>query len=299
MALNLHSFLQYIRYEKRLSPHTQTAYKNDLEQFISFLANEMDTRSIEEVSHSHIRSWSVELLSQGYSSRSIQRKLSALKAFFRFSLQQGQITKNPMLKVVVPKAKKRLPATIGAGEMERLFDLLTFSDDFSGQRDRLVLELLYLTGMRRSELIGLTVGDVYLGEQLIKVRGKGQKERLLPISRSLRTRIEGYLSIRSESFVSTPSQLLLTDKGKPLYPKLVYNIVKRYLSLVTTADKKSPHVLRHSFATHLADNGADLNAIKSLLGHANLAATQIYTHNSVEKLKRVYEQAHPKAKKED
>lgn len=291
------AFLQYLQYEKRFSAHTITAYRKDLEQFLVFIKDNNGLTSTKEVRHFHIRSWVVELLSNEISPRSINRKLSTLKTYFRFLLKRKHLQHNPMLKVVAPKAGKKLPAAAHVAELRYLFQELSFSDDHSGQRDRLILELLYTTGLRRAELINLKIKDIAFPEAQLRVLGKRNKERLVPIARGLIDKIKNYIQLRHTTFPDcSTDRLLLTDRGVPLYPKLVYNIVKRYLSLVTTIEQRSPHVLRHSFATHLSENGADLNAIKALLGHANLAATQVYMHNSIEKLKKVYQQAHPKAK---
>ncbi len=289
-------FLQYIRYEKRFSEHTIRAYEQDLVQFHDFLKTTYALASAPEVEYLHIRGWILHLLSQKIAQRSIRRKLSALKTYFRLLLREGLIAQNPMLKVTIPKHGKRLPAIVQEQEITLLLDQTKWSADYSEQRNRLLLELLYATGMRRAELISLRLASVDFGRLVLRVSGKGNKERLIPFSNSLGRLLQQYLECRQATFPNPDSDhLLLTDKGKPLYPKLVYNIVHRYLSLVTTAEQRSPHVLRHSFATHLSDQGADLNAIKELLGHASLAATQIYTHNSIEKLRRIYQQAHPKA----
>lgn len=294
------SFFNYLQFEKRFSPHTVTAYRKDLEQFLSFVGEVYGLSSPGEVRHVHVRAWVVELLSSDRAPRTIHRKLSTLKTYFRFLLARGVITQNPMLKVVVPKAGRRLPASLREKDVRRLLEEATFGEDYGGQRDRMIVELLYQTGMRRSELIGLRLEDLDLAAGQLRVTGKGDKERIIPFGRTLGRRLEAFLVLRAAQFPDAgTSCLLLTDSGRPLYPKLVYNIVRRYLGLVTTNEKRGPHVLRHSFATHLSEGGADLNAIKSLLGHSSLAATQIYMHNSVERLKRVYEQAHPKAKEPD
>lgn len=294
------TFVNYLQYEKRFSPHTVTAYGKDLEQFLAFLDQVLELKSIAEVQHTHVRAWVVELLSSDIAASTINRKLSTLKTFFRFLLQRGRIEHNPMRKVTTPKTGKRLPVYVQAADLELLFERVEFGEEYPGRRDRMLLELLYATGMRRSELIELRLEHIDWSAGLLRVMGKRQKERLIPISAGLRRKLEAYVELRSRIFPDTPHrELLLTERGKPLYPKFVYNTVHRYLSGVTTVEQRSPHVLRHSFATHLSDNGADLNAIKALLGHSNLAATQIYTHNSIEKLKKVYQQAHPKAKKKD
>lgn len=290
-------FLQYLEYERRFSRHTILAYKKDVTQFCTFLEETYSLTSVSEVRHFHIRSWVIELLEQGRRARTIRRKLSTLKTYFRFLLKHGHVSENPMQKVMVPKVGKRLPAHVQEHEMAALFERADFDDDFAGQRDRTLLEVLYATGMRRGELLGLRVQDVDLGQRVIRVFGKGKKERLVPFGAALHRQLEVYLEWRNATFPDAAAEhFFLTNKGAKLYPKFVYNTVKRYLSLVTTLEQRSPHVLRHSFATHLSNNGADLNAIKELLGHANLAATQIYTHNSIEKLKKIYEQAHPKSK---
>ncbi len=294
------TFLKYLEFEKRFSPHTITAYRTDLEQFFTYFYTTYELSEPTEVQHFHIRSWMVTLMEQKISTRSINRKLSTLKTYFRFLLRRNEISRNPMAKVIPPKVGKRLPVFIHQEHIELLFEQIEFGTDFSGVRDRTILELLYVTGMRRSELIGLKVRDIDFSQTCVKVLGKGNKERLIPFGPKLGDVLRRYMSIREEAFPELSTErLFLTDKGKELYPKLVYNLVRKYMSYITTVEQKSPHVLRHSFATHLSDNGADLNAIKALLGHANLAATQIYTHNSVEKLKRVYNQAHPKAKRND
>lgn len=292
------SFFHYLEHERRLSPHTLTAYRTDLKQFTDFLVDTYDISDFSVVDHHIIRAWLVALLEQGQAARSIRRKLSTLKAFYRFRRERGFQEHNPTTKVTSPKPPKRLPAVVQEKQMEALFDRLPAADSFAACRDRLLLELLYGTGMRRAELIGLRRMDIDLSRRHIRVMGKGSKERLLPFGPQLAEAIEAYEQARQQVFPENQdATLLLTDKGKPLYPKWVYNRVRHYLSLVTSQEQRGPHVLRHSFATHLSEHGADLNAIKTLLGHTNLAATQIYTHNSIEKLKRIYEQAHPKGKK--
>jgi integrase/recombinase XerC len=294
------SFLDYLRYEKRYSQHTLTAYKSDLEQFFEYIETISGLTSVKEVGHTHIRSWGVHLLqNKNTTTRTVTRKFSTLKTYFNF-LQRGEhIEKNPMLKVTAPKVGKRLPVYIKEENIKRLFSDVKFEDGYSGERNRMILDLLYSTGMRRGELTALEVRDLNFHENQIKVLGKGNKERIIPISFDLRKRLQGYLVARTEEHPDTElSGLFLTDKGKPMYSGYVYNVVKRYLSKVSTVEQRSPHVLRHSFATHLSDHGADLNAVKELLGHSSLAATQVYTHNSIERLKEIYQQAHPKGKGE-
>ncbi|MFT4664934.1 MAG: integrase/recombinase XerC [Polaribacter sp.] len=289
------TFLKYLEFEKRFSSHTLIAYKGDLEQFKSFISKTYEVSEAKEVTPQHIRSWMVQLMQEGISTRSINRKLSSLKTFLKFLKKRGQLEFNPMAKIIAPKSGKRLPVFVNKDQINQLFDQIDFGEAYDGARNEAIMELLYATGMRSSELIGLKVRDISFESGLLKVKGKGNKERLIPMSRKVEKVLKGYLKAKEEYF-PVPSSLFLTSKGKVLYPKLVYNLVKRYLSAVTTLEQRSPHVMRHTFATHLSDNGADLNAIKELLGHSSLAATQVYTHNSIEKLKKVYEQAHPSAK---
>lgn len=291
-------FLKYLELEKRFSAHTIIAYQNDLDQFFIYLKDTYSLTSITEVRHFHIRSWVVQLIENKISTRSVNRKLSTLKTFFKFLKRRKEITENPMLKVIAPKVGKRLPVVVKEVEMGNLFEKIDFGEGYGAVRDEMIMELLYATGMRRSELIQLIPTNIDFYNQQIKVLGKGNKERLIPFAKPLADRLKNYLEVREDEFgLGEIAPLFMTNKGKKMYPKFVYNLVKKYLSQVTTVDQRSPHVLRHSFATHLSNNGADLNAIKELLGHSSLAATQVYTHNSIEKLKRVYQQAHPKAKK--
>ncbi len=289
--------MQYIAFEKRFSTHTITAYKNDLEQFTAYIDKQYSLTSIEEVRHFHIRSWIVALMGKGITPRSVHRKLASLKSYFKFLIKKEYLQHNPTLKVVLPKTGKRLPTIIEEKAMGILLEDVVFTDDYKGVRDKMMIELFYATGIRRSELINVKIEDFQFERQVLKVKGKGRKERLVPYGSYLAELLENYLEIRKNTFSNNSNPyLFLTQKGNQLYPKLVYNVVKKYLSVVSTVEKRSPHTLRHSFATHLSDNGADLNAIKKLLGHSSLAATQVYTHNSIEKLKKVYEQAHPKSK---
>ena len=294
------SFLQYLQYEKRFSPNTLTAYRKDLEQFLQFIKEEMGLTSVAEVGHPHIRTWMVHLIGQGRSARTANRKLSTLKAYFKFLIRRNHLTADPTAKVSAPKIGKRLPGSLKKTELSQLFQQIEFEDGYSGARSRMILELLYATGMRRSEAIGLELKDIDFHSLQIRISGKGGKERLVPISRALADNLTAYLLEREQAFPGQGgSKLFLTDKGRPLYPKLMYNIVHKYLSMVTSNDIRGPHALRHSFATHLSENGADLNAIKALLGHSSLASTQVYTHNSIERLRQVYKKAHPKAGLDD
>jgi integrase/recombinase XerC len=294
----LQSFLSYIQYEKRYSPHTLEAYRNDLEHMVQFLKAECNTET-EQATHKHMRRWMVHLMdNEGCTTRTVNRKLSAARSYFRYLKQRQAITANPMLKVATPKTAKRLPVIVEEGAMQHLLKLLEDAGDFPTYRDKLIIELLYATGMRRAELLLLGLRDIDFGGGYIKVLGKGNKERLIPVGNEMLKSIEQYLSVREAWFDGreyVQDCLLLTNKGAPLYPKYIYNVVHQFLSAVTTLDKKSPHVLRHTFATHLLRHGADLNAIKELMGHANLTATQVYTNNEMETLKQVYRQAHPKA----
>ena len=292
----INSFLQYLKHEKRYSAHTVISYKTDLEQFMSFIKETYEEEVFKNITHFYIRSWIVSLLEDNISARSINRKLSTLKTFFKFLLKKGEIEKNPMLKIIAPKTSKQLPVYVEEKKMSRFIDEAVFTDDYNGWRDRMIFDILYSTGIRVSELVNLKVSDISFYEQAIKILGKGNKERLAPLNKKICDEIQIFLEKRSQAIKGSAEDfLILSDKGKKIYPKFIYNRVHHYLMMITTTDKKSPHVLRHTFATHLLNNGADLNAIKELLGHSSLAATQVYTHNSIEKLKDIYKQAHPKA----
>ena len=285
-------FIQYIQYEKRYSQHTVIAYRNDLAQFFGYLSSQYGITESGEVTHAMVRSWLVELMEAGITPRSVNRKLTTLKSFFRYLVKNGAVAVNPMSKVISPKTSKRLPAFVEKEKMELLFKEVDFGEGYPGLRDRVIMELFYATGMRLSELVNLKDSDIDSGNGTIKVLGKRNKERLIPFGHSVKEMFVLYLA-EKQKFDSP--YLFLTDKGKQIYPRMVHRIVTGILSRVTTLDKKSPHILRHTFATHLLNNGAELNAVKELLGHANLSATQIYTHNTIEKLKKVYKQAHPRA----
>ena len=275
--------------------HTVISYSRDLDQFEIYLGEVYELNDLLEAGHQMVRSWIVKLMEVGITARTINRKLSTLKSFYKYSLRQGEITKNPMNKVVAPKTAKKLPEFVEQDKMQLLFRDDVFSNDFASLRDRLMLELLYATGIRLSELVGLKESDV--SANAIKVLGKRNKERIIPVGNFLMELIQNYLNKKKEISLEQNEHLLLTDRGDKLYDKFVYRKVNYYLGVITTANKKSPHVLRHTFATHMLNNGADLNAIKELLGHANLSATQVYTHNTIEKLKNVHSQAHPRAQK--
>jgi integrase/recombinase XerC len=289
-------FLQHIKYEKRLSHHTIAAYEGDLKQFSAFLLFRYEFKEPENATFQMIRSWIVAMVDEKIENRSINRKIATLRTFYNFLLRHKAIATNPMLKIRALKTDKTPPKYVEEKPMENLLDHMQFSDDFSGLRDKLVIELLYGTGMRLAELIGLKLNDLNLYNHTLIVLGKRNKQRIIPINKSLVEAIKKYLILRSEiTNDTTNTYLILTESGMQAYPMFVQRLVKKYLSLVTSLDQRSPHVLRHTFATHLLNRGADLNAIKDLLGHTSLAATQVYTHNSIEKLKEVFKQAHPKA----
>lgn len=293
LGTDIAAFFDYLQYEKKYSAHTIISYKNDLEQFFSFINPDKEALTATEINYQHIRRWVAELLKQKIASRSVNRKLSSLKSFFKFLQKQQVITVNPMSKISGPKTPKRLPVFVDEHQMEQLFTGVEFDESFKGQRDKLIMDLLYQTGIRRSELTHLKEQDTDLFSSTLKVLGKRNKERIIPISLDLKRNLEAYLSVKKELNLQNP-MLLVSEKGHTLTEQAVYSIVKKYLSQITTIQKKSPHVLRHTFATHLLNNGADINAVKDLLGHANLSATQVYTHNTIEKLKKSYKQAHPR-----
>ena len=284
-------FINYLSFEKRSSVHTITSYSNDLGQFVLFLLDEYQIRTeISEVNFQIVRSWIASLLEQGVSPRTVNRKISTLKTYFKFLIREGVIRDSPMLKVVTPKSRKRLPLFVEENQIESLLNEVEFDEGFVGERDKLIIELFYVTGIRLSELINIKTLDINFDNNLIKVLGKRNKERLIPLSdrvlKELRVFIEKY---------KICNYLFTNLGGTKVYTKLVYRVVNRYIGKISSINKKSPHILRHTFATHMLNNGADINAIKELLGHANLSATQVYTHNTIEKLKSVYKQAHPRA----
>jgi integrase/recombinase XerC len=288
------SFLQYIRTEKRYSGHTVTSYKNDLNQFFMWLSVHHPDAGPEDVTQADVRAWMVSLIENGFATGTVHRKMSALRAFFRYMRKHGMSSADPMSGIKLPRKAKKLPVFVAEESLDKLLDEYKFGDNFSGIRDRTIVEFLYLTGMRRSELISLRDEDVDLSSGQVRVTGKRSKQRVIPLTGSFVQALKVYLNARSEAG-HPGGWFFVSDRGNKMYDKGVYNIVKRYLSLVTTIEKKSPHVLRHTFATHMLNRGADLNSIKELLGHASLSATQVYTHNTFEKLKKVYKQAHPRA----
>jgi integrase/recombinase XerC len=290
----INAFLEYLQFEKRYSQHTLISYQNDLEQFMAYLASQFDLPAIPAITPMFVRSWLAELKEEEISSKTINRKISTLRTFFKYEMKAGRLEQSPMATVTAPKLSKRLPSFVEQEDMATLFDHVAFSDYWKGKTERMVLRLFYSTGMRLSELIQLKESQLDPSNGQLKVLGKGNKERIIPVSKDLMDELQNYLSekpVRLDNVV----QVFVSDKGKQLQPRSVYSFVKAHLSQVTTIQKKSPHILRHSFATHLMNNGADLNAVKELLGHSSLAATQVYTHNTIEKLKDVFKKAHPKA----
>ncbi|MFN8206206.1 MAG: tyrosine-type recombinase/integrase [Bacteroidales bacterium] len=286
-------FLNYLRFEKRYSPHTVQSYSTDLRQFSLFAEDFTGKGNLCE-DGKIIRLWLAQLMSDGVTPRSVNRKITALRSFYKFLVREKRISTNPMSRIQGPRVAHRLPSFVEEKQMDLLFDEVDFGDDYPGIRNRLIVAMFYHTGMRLSELTGIRDGDIRLSEMTIRVIGKRNKERILPLTVALKELILQYLEIREQSF-PTASSFFLTDKGKPVYSRLVYRVVNKALDSVTTLSKKSPHVIRHTFATHMLNRGADLNAIKELLGHANLAATQVYTHNTFDKLRKVYKRAHPRA----
>jgi integrase/recombinase XerC len=292
----IRAFLEYLQFEKRYSEHTLRSYRDDLESFSAYLHAEYGGLDIKAVEPMVIRSWLAALKDGGLSSRSVNRKISSLRSFFKYQLKVGVVEQSPMSAIIGPRSGKRLPAFVEEEDMAELFAASRWPGTWEGRTDRLLLMVLYHTGIRLSELINLRESQVDSGNRSIKVLGKGNKERVIPVGSALMMLVEEY---KREKLVwlEAPDReyLLVSGKGKKLYPKYVYRAVNGWLAQVTTIDQKSPHVLRHTFATHLVNAGAELNSVKELLGHASLAATQIYTHNTIEKLKEIYKKAHPKA----
>ena len=297
MIKQIEGFLDYLKYEKRYSALTIISYQTDLLQLSSYLAEIYRIEEMEIVTEEMIRAWLADMMEKGMSSKTINRKLSSVKSLYRYLMRQAILTINPTIKLQGPKQKKRLPVYMEEAKMDLLFQEKIKTDEYTELRDRLIMEFFYATGIRRSELINLQMQNIDTSTSQIKVLGKRNKERIIPLLEQLLPIIKDYMEFRELEFEQKGCEnyFFLSIKGKKMYPKLVYRIVNSYLSTVSTQDKKSPHVLRHTFATHMLNNGADLNAVKELLGHTSLAATQVYTHNTIEKLKKVYQQAHPKA----
>ncbi len=289
------SFFNYLQFEKRYSAHTLTSYRNDLTGFIDFLQDKYDGIPIQEACHIHIRSWMVELMAKGIQPRSVNRKLSTLKSFYKYLLKNGRISKSPLLKVTAPKVSKRLPIFLDEQSMAKLV-VKPESNEYQSFRDYIIVKLFYSTGLRVSELASLKCADINFSQKNIKVLGKGNKERIMPLEKSILEELKLYMLIREEQLQDKLSEaLFLSNRLSPIYPRAIHRIVTCQIAMVSKIEKKSPHILRHTFATHLLNHGAEINAIKELLGHANLSATQVYTHNSIEKLKNTYKKAHPKA----
>lgn len=290
------SFLKYLQFEKRLSLHTLKAYRQDLEQFSQFISVHYPEDSIQNADYFIIRSWIISLVESGIEPLSVNRKIACLRSFFKFMLRQEMITTDPMVKIAVLKTRKKLPSYVKESDMAKLLDDVTFGENLEGLRDKLILELFYATGIRLTELITLRENQVDFGDHTIKVLGKRNKERVIPFAKGIAKEIKQYISVRNRDVTRKGHGFLfVTSKGDPCYPMLVYRTVSKYLKLHTSAEKISPHVLRHTYATHLLNKGAEINAVKDLLGHSSLAATQVYTHNTVDKLKKIFDQAHPKA----
>jgi integrase/recombinase XerC len=290
----LQSFYDYLKFEKRYSQHTVIAYQNDLDSFFAYLQTEYGTLPVSEISHSFIRSWLVSMKENKMTARSLNRKISSLKSFFKYLLKTGVIAQTPMSKVISPKNEKKLPQFVKESDIKKLFEL-EFPDNWTGRTTRLILLLFYQTGMRVSELVNLKEAALNIAGSNIKILGKGNKERIIPLDSKLVENFSAYIVEKKKNFDAADIYLLVDEKGKQLSSRRVYSLVKNSLSQITSMDKKSPHILRHSFATHLTNNGAELNAVKELLGHSSLAATQVYTHNTIEKLKNVHKNFHPRA----
>ena len=291
----LENFINFLTYEKRLSSHTICAYQTDLNQLFSYLQANFQITELSHATSKLLRSWIMELAKQGLNNRSINRKIASLKAFYGFLYKKEYIPSDITTQLKGLKVKKGLPIFLREQELLHLLDEHPFTDDFEGWRARLILELLYSTGIRLQELINLQDRDINFYDRTIRVLGKRNKERILPLPKHILPIIEGYLQQRNTIMANAPAHFFVTANNKPCYPMLIYKLVKEYLASYTQADRHSPHILRHTFATHLLNRGADLQAIKELLGHTSLAATQVYTHNSMEKLKEIFLQAHPRA----
>ena len=288
-------FLQYLQYEKAFSAHTVLSYKNDLSQFLGYAETEFDISDLPAINASHIRCWIVSLMESGITARSVRRKISTLATFYRYLLREKKVATNPAKKVILPKTTGRLPEFVKEDDMQRMFAKETAGSDFETVRNKLILEMFYLTGMRISELIQLQDTDIDFCTRTLRVTGKRNKQRLIPLSNDLLQSVSRYIAIRDQVVEKSTPYLYVRPGGEKTYPKMIYNMVRSKLSEFTTLSKRSPHVLRHTFATTLLNNNAELNAVKELLGHSNLSATEVYTHITFEELKKNYKQAHPRA----
>jgi len=288
-------YISYLRYEKNYSSHTEISYYTDLIQFKDFIETTFPGLNLLTVDGDNVRAWIISLMENSTSARSVNRKLSSLKSFYRYLQKTGEITSNPLKKITGPKTKKPIPSFVNYTEMEKILDLETSKDDFEAFRDRVILELFYVTGMRRAELIGLKDADVDLNTGNLLVTGKRNKQRMIPISKNSIDLIKEYIAIRNQNFENQTPSFFVKNNGEAMYPMLIHRIVSSHLKWIPTLAKASPHVLRHSFATGMLNNGADINAVKELLGHSSLASTEIYTHTSFEELKKIYDKAHPRA----
>ena len=295
LSSEISAFTDHLKFEKRYSVHTVRSYHDDLIQFSDYITSAFGAMDVSDISPAIVRSWLATLKNNKLSSRSITRKISTLKSFFKFIIRSGRLTKNPVAAIVSPKISKRLPAFVEEKDMDTLFRHVEFDDNWNGYTGRLAIGMLYELGLRLSELVNCREAQVDFANGHIKILGKGNKERIMPVNQKLLAGIREYIN-RKRAEIEKPDSnyLLVNEKGRKLYPKYIYRLTTRYLPEVTTVKKKSPHILRHSFATHLMNNGAELNAVKELLGHASLAATQVYTHNTIDKLKNVHKKAHPR-----
>lgn len=293
---HLQSFLNYLRFEKRYSQHTVISYRNDLEQFFHYLVIQYEAASLQDINTTSVRSWLAALKSDKMTAKSINRKASTLKSFFKYHIRMGTIDGTPMWAVTTPKIGRRLPEFVEEADMDTLLNQLVFPDTWRGRTDKLLLRLFYHTGMRLSEQVNLKESQVDYSKKVIKILGKGNKERIVPADDALINEMKAYRQAKKKELENAnDTYFFVLENGRRLYPKYVYLAVKTYLTEITTLNKKSPHILRHTFATHLTNNGADLNAVKALLGHSSLASTQVYTHNNIDKLKEAHQKAHPKA----
>jgi len=291
--MSLKSFFDYLEIEKKYSSNTIEAYRNDLNVFAGFLIDEFEVNNINNTSYSYIRSWIVDLVNKGISNRSINRKITSLNSYFKFLLKIDLINENPLTNHKALKTQKKIQLPFSENEMLNVLDLNNYEDNFTGVRDRLIIDLFYTTGIRRIELIQLMISDLNINNKHIKVLGKRNKERIIPLIDSTINILNKYLSYR-DALKSNEPFLFITSKGKPVYEKLIYRIINKYFDTISTKVKKSPHIIRHSFATHLLNNGADLNSVKDLLGHSSLAATQVYTNRSIDEIKKVFAKSHPR-----